>query len=284
MSSRSRQPLANRAAPLGVLGMLGVFGMAACVFGFRGEVDFANEASLAGLETVQLVLPPTELVLTGDAARTFVDWQGTWLSLGGSSNEALANADGAELRWETWEEVGRLSAVLPLEIRDITSLDHLDVQSASYLAHEVVGAGDVFVSGIDAYVSVELDGGNVEILGGTEQLRVWTAQGDVELTTSAAVDVYSGVGRVLVKAEVGRDIEIETTGRVRVELAEVTNLDIDIDGAGQIVVELDTADHVGAGRYRRAIGPATNLLQIRPHGGRVELAMLEGTDDGNPLP
>lgn len=249
-------------------------GLGACVFGFRGELDFANEASLSGLETVQLQLPPTQLVVIGEAARTYVDWEGTWVSLGGSGPDALDTAREAELAWESWDAVGRLSARLPVETRDITTLDHLDVESASYLAHEISGAGDVFVSGIDAYVSVELDGGNVEILGGTEQLRVWTARGDVDLSTAASVDVYSGAGRVHVAAEAGRDIVIDTFGSVELELADVANLDLDIQGAGVLVITLDSATHVGSGDYRRAIGVASDTVQIRSHGGRVELAML----------
>lgn len=265
----------THAAVLGALAL----SLGACVFGFRGQVDFADEASLSGLETVQLVLPPTNLVLAGDSARTFVDWQGSFVTLGGSSNDALASARKAQMRWETWEQVGRLSAVLPVEIRDLTSLDHLDVQSAGYLAHEIVGTGDVFVTGIDAYVSVTLDGGDVEIVGGTEHLHVETARGDVTLTTSASATVFSGFGEVTIQAEVARDFDIETTGPVHVQLADAENLDVDIEGAGQIVVELDTAAHVGAGSYRREIGTAATQLRIRSNGGAVELTMLETAPD-----
>lgn len=249
--------------------------LGACVFGFRGEVEFADEANLANLETVQLHLPATDLVVTGESARSFLDWQGTWVTLGGSGADALASAHKADLAWETWEQVGRLAAVLPIEIRDITSLEHLDVQTAGSIAHEIVGTGDVTISGIDAYVSVELDGGSVDILGGTDQLYVTTTRGDVQLSTSAAVDVYSGLGTITINAEAGRDISVQTTGSVVVELAEVSDLDIDIEGAGALVINLDSAAHVGAGSYHRAIGPATNRLYIRSNGGRVELGMLE---------
>jgi hypothetical protein len=268
-------PLARRlirAAPVAVLAI------SACVFGFRGEVEFASEAGLNGIETVQLQLPATSLVVTGESARTFIDWQGAFITLGGSGKDALASARKAALRWDTWAQVGRLEAVLPVEIRDITSLDHLDVVTASYLAHEIIGAGDVFVSGIDAYVSVDLDGGSVEILGGTEQLHVTTARGDVQLSTSAAVDVYSGLGTVTINAEAARDIEIDTIGSVFVNLASVSDIDVEIEGAGAIVIELDTAAHVGAGSYRRAIGSATTKLHVRSGGGRVELAMLPVSD------
>ena len=59
---------------------------------------------------------------------------------------------------ETWEQLGRLSAFIPVDTRDHTSLASLEVESASYLAHEIVGAGSVFISGVDAFVSVDLDG------------------------------------------------------------------------------------------------------------------------------
>lgn len=257
-------------------------GLAACVFGYRGQVDFGDEVSLVDIDTVQLVLPPTELVLSGEASRTFADWQGTWVTLGGSSNDALDGARRAALVWETWERVGRLSAELPLDIQNITALDHLDVQSASYLAHEIVGAGDVYVSGIEAYISVTLDGGDVQVLGGTEQVHVSTARGDVEIKTAASVAVESGLGRVTVSADAGRDIEITTYGQVRVELADASSLDIDIADAGQIVVDLDSATHVGRGSYRRAVGSASNVLRVRSGGALVELAMLPMAMDPDP--
>jgi hypothetical protein len=256
-----------------MLGML-MLGMGACVFGFRGESEFAGEASLGDLDTVTLELPPTELVLAGDAARNYIDWQGTWVSVGGSSADALAAANGPELRWESFQAVGRLSALVDVSLRDITSLEHLDVQSASYVAHEIIGTGNVFVTGIDAYVSVTLDGGDVEILGGVEQLHVSTAHGDIDLTTSAAVDAHSGAGRVTVRAEAPRDIEIDTIGRVRLELADVSNLDIDISGAGRIDVQLDGVAHIGAGTYRRIVGAGSNKLHVRSNGGDVDLTML----------
>jgi hypothetical protein len=259
---------------LSVLGMLAMSAMAACVLGFRGEVDFAGEASLAEIDTVTLELPATELVLAGDAARNYIDWQGTWVSVGGTSADALAAAKASDLSWEAFQGVGRLSALVDVSQRDLTSLEHLDVQSASYLAHEIIGTGDVFVTGIDAYVSVTLDGGNVEILGGIEQLHVSTARGDIDLTTSAAVDAYSGSGRVTVRAEVPRNIEIETIGRVRVEIADASNIDIDIDGAGHVEVQLDGIAHIGAGTYRRVIGAGSHELNVRSNGGDIDLVML----------
>jgi hypothetical protein len=258
--------------------MLGMLAMGACVLGFRGEADFAGEASLAELDTVTLELPATELVLAGDAARNYIDWQGTWVSVGGTSADALAAAKASDLIWEAFNGVGRLSALVDVSQRDLTSLEHLDVQSASYLAHEIIGAGDVFVTGIDAYVSVTLEGGNVEILGGIEQLHVSTSRGDIDLTTSAAVDAYSGSGSVTVRAEVPRNIEIETIGRVRVEIADASNIDIDIDGAGHVEVQLDGIAHIGAGSYRRVIGAGSHELNVRSNGGDVDLVMLPDSE------
>ena len=188
-----------------------------------------------------------------------------------------AAARAPELVWESFQGVGRLSADVDVSIRDLTSLEHLDVQSATYLAHEIVGTGNVFVTGIDAYVSVSLDGGDIQILGGTEQLHVNTSRGDIELTTSAAVDARSGSGSVTVRSEVPNDIEIDTTGSVRVELADATNVDIDVAGAGKVVVQLDSAAHIGSGSYRRIIGAGAHTLHIRSNGGAVDiLALPEG--------
>lgn len=251
---------------------------AACVFGFRGEAEFAGEASLDGVDTVQLELPATELVLAGEASRSFIDWQGKWLSIGGSSNDALTAARAADLVWESHSGVGRLSARVDVSLRDLTSLEHLDVQSATYLAHEIVGVGNVFVTGIDAYISVSLDGGDVEILGGVEQVHVTTTRGDVDVTTSAAVDVQSGAGSVSVQSEIPRDVEIETTGSVEVQLADATNVDIDIADAGKVAVQLPAATHIGSGSYRRLLGAGTYKLHIRSNGGAVRVAALPGSE------
>lgn len=276
----AKRPRAGQRSVLLGLGMLGLgmLGMGACVFGFRGESEFAGEASLNGLDTVTLELPPTELVLAGDAARNYIDWQGTWASVGGSSADAIAAAKAPDLRWESFQGVGRLSALVDVSLSDLTSLEHLDVQSASYLAHEIVGTGNVFVTGIDAYVSVMLEGGDVEIFGGIEQLHVSTSRGDIDLTTSAAVAAHSGSGSVTVRAEVPRDIEIDTTGRVAIQLADATNLDIDIAGAGHLEVHLDGIAHIGAGTYRRVLGTGSYKLHVRSNGGTVDLRMLPDSE------
>jgi len=260
-------------------------GLAACVFGFRGEIDFADEVTLDRVETVQLYLPTTNtLILTGQPDRTSMSWSGRWVTLGGSSDDSLRSARKASLVWETWETIGRLRPDLPLEIRDITLLEQLDVDSASNLAHEIVGTGDVFVSGIDAYLSIRLGGGNVQVDGGDDQLVVRTSRGNVDLATAAAVDVASGVGTIELVSEASADIVINANGPVYIELVEVDDLDIDIAAAGPIVVQLDTATHVGAGSYRRSLGEATRRLWVRSNGGRVELHMIDAPAAPDPDP
>ncbi|MCA9687324.1 MAG: hypothetical protein KC457_34505, partial [Myxococcales bacterium] len=146
--------MSRRLAPHAHVSILALATIAGCVFGFRGEVEFAGDASLAGIDTVQLHLPATELTLVGDPLRSTIDWRGTWSTLGGSANDALAGGNRADLRWERWEQIGRLSADLSPDLRDITSLDELTVESASDRAHEIVGTGDVFITGIDDYIAV----------------------------------------------------------------------------------------------------------------------------------
>src|SRR5690606_15080637 len=125
----------------------------------------------------------------------------------------------------------------------------------------------VSVSGIDAYLSITLNGGDVDVEGGSDQVIVRTLRGDVDLQTEAAVDVYSGGGTVHVMSEADGDIVIDAHGLVFVELAEAEALDLDIAGAGSIVVDLDSATHVGAGSYRRGLGAASRKLEIRSGGG-----------------
>lgn len=260
-----------RAAALACVGL----GVAACVFGYRGEVEFVGEASLAGIDTVQLQLPATELMIRGEPGRGSITWEGRWITVGGSAEDALRGARTAAVVWESWESIGRLHAELPLEIRDLTSLDQLAIESSTAVAHEISGAGDVSISGIDAYVFVDLEGGDVSITGGVEQLRVRTGRGAVEIDTAAAVDVYSGVGSVRVISESNREILVDANGSVEVELAQFGNVEIDIAEAGQIIVLLGDIAHVGSGSYRRTIGSGTRELRIRANGGSVEVRELK---------
>ena len=253
-------------------------GLAACVFGYRGEVEFSDSVRITDLETVQLHLPATELNVTGQPGVESLAWEGRWTTLGGTERDAERGARKPALIWETWESVARLRATIPLELRGITALERLDVQTASEIAHEIVGAGDVSVSGIDAYLSITLNGGNVDVDGGLDEVIVRTTRGDVDLRTAAAVHIESGGGTVHVVSEADGAIVIDVRGPVFVELAQADALDLDIAGAGPIVVQLDSATHVGAGSYRRGLGAATRELRIRSGGGRVELHMIEMPD------
>ncbi|NVB42004.1 hypothetical protein G6O69_29530 [Pseudenhygromyxa sp. WMMC2535] len=257
----------------------------ACVFGYRGEQGFSDEASLSGVDTVRIEVPPTQLSLVGDPGRTFIDWRGSFSTLGGTPKDALAQAGGAQMVWETWERIARLSVDIPAELREITVLDELRIESASYLDHEIVGTGDVFVTSVDAFLSVTLEGGNVEVLGGAEQIVIDTGRGDVTLSTAAPVDVRSGEGRVDIESEANSDIIVETAGEVSIALSSSSSLDIEIADAGAILIDLDDVAHMGSGSFRRVTGTGAATVQVRAGGGRVDLSMLASintdTDTGS---
>ncbi|EDM79094.1 hypothetical protein PPSIR1_10840 [Plesiocystis pacifica SIR-1] len=270
---RSSTPPSRRALSWGGGALACALGLS-CVFGFRGQLGFADRQPLDGVETVQLHLPPTQLSIIGDGSRTDIDWSGIWSTLGGNSNSALANVERAELVWETFEGIGRLRAELPVDIRDMTVLDELEVESASYLAHEVRGAGDVFVSGVDAYLDIDLEGGSVEVLGGLDEVRVDTVRGNIEVTTGAAADLRTGAGSVTLRSELPAAITVDCAGTVLIELASDSNLALDVGEAGPIEVDLDNARHLGGGSYVRTLGQGSVPVHVRAGGGAVTVRMI----------
>jgi len=249
------------------------------VFGYRGAVPIVGEASLAELDTVVLELPATELELVGSPGASDLTWQGRFVTLGASPKDALASAEQLELRWETYARVGRLFAVLPTELADISELEQLRVESASELAHEIIGAGAVVVSGIDGFLSVELSSGSVQVEGGLDEIRVDTGSGWVALHSAARVDVRSGAGAIDLELDDPRSTFVTTAGPVDIAVASGDDLAIDIADAGVIVVELDGVAHVGRGSFRRTLGSGSRPLQVRAGGGRVDLRMLEVASD-----
>lgn len=246
-----------------------------CVFGYRGAVPFAGQAALAGLDTVMLELPPTDLELVGSPDASSIRWQGRFVALGASPRDALASAEQLELSWETWQRVGRLYADLPIDLEDISELEQLRVDSLSHVAHEITGAGTVSVEGIDAFLAITLSSGSVEVQGGLDEIRVTTGAGWVALHTGAAVVVDSGDGAVDLELEDPRSTLVTTAGPVDIAVAISDDLAIDIAEAGVIVVELDGVAHVGKGSFQRNLGAGTRPMRVRAGGGRVDLRMLE---------
>lgn len=249
-----------------------------CVFGYRGAVPFAAEATLAGIDTVVIDLPPTQMQLVGVPTALDVRWEGRFVALGASPKDALASAERLELSWESWERIGRLYADLPTDIEDISELEQVRIESAAYLAHEIHGEGSLFVSNIDAFLAIEFVSGRVEVLGGLDEIRVGLGEGAVVLRTAAAVVVHSGGGTVELELDDPRSTVVDADGLVDIALAFTDDLAIDIADAGQIIVDIDAAAHIGRGSYQRTLGDGSRPLRVRAGGGNVELRMLDSPD------
>ncbi|MFV8756509.1 hypothetical protein ACNOYE_38680 [Nannocystaceae bacterium ST9] len=250
-----------------------------CVFGYRGAVPFAGEATLAGIDTVIIDLPPTELQLTGVADAIDVTWQGRFVALGASRKDALAQAERLDPSWESWERIGRLYADLPADLESISQLEQIRIESAATLAHEIHGEGSLFVSGIDAFLSIDMVSGSVEVYGGLDEIRVELGTGSVVLRTAARVEVESGGGPVELELDDPRATRVDCEGSVDIALAITDDLAIDIAEAGEIVVDLDEVAHLGKGSFQRNLGDASRPLRVRAGGGRVELRMLGADAD-----
>jgi hypothetical protein len=253
-----------------------------CVFGYRGAVPFAAEATLVGIDTVMIDLPPTELQLVGSPTALDVRWEGRFVALGAGPKDALASAERLELSWETWDRIGRLYADLPIDLEDISDLEQVRITSATTLAHEITGEGSLVVTGIDAFLAIDWTSGSVEVLGGLDEIRVALGSGGVVLRTAAAVVVDSGGGAVELELDDPRSTQVDADGPVTIAIEISDDLAIDIADAGVIVVDLDAAAHIGKGSFQRTLGDGSRPMRVRAGGGRVELHMLDEpeTDTG----
>jgi hypothetical protein len=249
-----------------------------CVFGYRGAVPFAAEATLVGIDTVVIDLPPTQMQLIGSPDALDVRWQGRFVTLGATPKDALRGAERLELAWERWERIGRLYADPPIELEEISELEQVQIESATTLAHEIHGEGTVFVTGIDAFMSFDWVSGRVEVLGGLDEIRVTIDEGAVVLETAARVVVDSGGGTVELQLDDPRSTIVDAAGPVEIAVASSDDLAIDISGAADIVVDLDAAAHVGKYSYQRTLGDGSRPLRVRAGGGRVDLRMLDDLD------
>jgi hypothetical protein len=250
-----------------------------CVFGYRGAVPFAGEATLAGIDTVVIDLPATELQLIGVPTALDVRWQGRFIALGATPKDALRSAERLELEWESWERIGRLYTDLPPDVEDISELEQVRIESATTLAHEIIGEGSVFVTGIDAFLSIELVSGRVEVLGGLDEIRVGLGEGAVVLRTAAAVVVDVDEGTVELELDDPRSTVVHNEGQVDIAIGISDDLAIDIADAGQIIVDIDAAAHIGKGSYQRTLGDGSRTMRVRAGGGNVELRMLDAPDE-----
>jgi len=259
------------------LGLLA--GLTGCIVGQRGVVEFSAEFPLFDVQAVRLDLPDTPMTVRGDPLADKLELAGYWFSVGGTAAIAEANASEPSLAFARESGFAELSAIVPVDLRELVDLEVGEITVPETLDVEVVtGLGNIEVTHVIGNVSVDIETGNIEIFGGNEGVAAQTLFGDVEVRSPGAIDAYTGEGEVSVAQTGigGNAIFAESRrGNIRVELLADANLALDIHASGDIRVQTSTVSTISTGMFHREVGNATVDVELHAPAGSVTVVLID---------
>lgn len=212
-----------------ILGLLA----SACVLGYRGEADFSASHDLGGIDEIRIELPDTPLSVSGCAAGTegcpeVLAYEGRWVALGGTKSDAEDNAVAPRLRFTQADGFAALQADVPLSREGLVDLEMDEVRLPDDRDLDLrTGVGDVEVVGIVASVLVDVDVGDVRVIGADAGLGVHTGRGRIEVETPGHAELESDLG----------SIEVTQTAAPGTGTANARDLTVRA-GGGDVVVHL----------------------------------------------
>lgn len=254
-------------------------GAIGCAIGFRGAVEVEGTFSLVDIDAVRVALPDTPIAVLGQPLATELRIDGVWVSVGGSRGAAVDNASAPRLQFAREGRFGALTAVVPLESRDVVDLEVGSISMPDDRDLEIwTGVGDVEVAQIRGNISIDVDAGHVTVFGGDEGVAVNTGAGDLEIESPGNLDAYTGEGSILVRQSgVGGNDVIVTSerGDISVHLRSDANLDLRIVAAGDIRVHTRTVSTVTAGSFSREVGNGNVKIWLTTGAGSVTVRLDE---------
>lgn len=248
----------------------------ACVLGYRGEADFSASHDLEGVDEIRIELPDTPLSVSGCAAGTegcpeVLTYEGRWVSLGGTKSDAEDNAVAPRLRFTKDGGFAALQADVPLSREGLVDLEMDEVRLPDDRDLDLrTGIGDVEVVGIVASVLVDVDVGDVRVIGADEGLGVYTRRGRIEVETPGHADLRSDLGSIEVTqtsfgTEGGNARELTVRaggGDVVVHLASDGDITLDVRTDGTIRVSTPAISTVTSGALERRTGSGAIRIEI----------------------
>lgn len=229
-----------------------------CIVGQRGAVEFSAEYPLSEIQALRVALPDTPLSVRGDPLADKLTLNGYWFSVGGTATVAQEHAEVPEFDYDREGGFARLTAVIPIDLRDLIDLEIGEITVPDALDVELLtGLGNVEVTHITGNVSVDVDAGHIEIDGGDEGVAARARIGNVAIRSPGVMDAVSGEGSiVLVQSGVGGNSVYADAGQgdVRIELTSDANLNLDLHATGDIRVQTSTVSTVSYGSFRREVG------------------------------
>ena len=249
-----------------------------CALGYRGEAPFTGEHALEGTDALRVELPDTPLTVVACAADdpescpASLRYEGTWLSVAGSRQDARDAAATPTLVFERDEQFATLRAELPLAFDGTLDLEMGELRLPDDRHLELrTGLGDVEVRGTEASVVVDVGVGNVLVRGADGGLAVRTGLGEVDVETPGHAEVHTGEGHVtLVQTGAARDLRIRTElGNIEVTLSSDADVDLEIRTRGRILVRTPSITVVGSGRFARRNGDGSVRVELSSPRGDI---------------
>ncbi len=252
--------------------------VAGCIVGQRGVVEFSAEYPLSEIQALRVDLPDTPLSVRGDPLGETLNLDGYWFSVGGSATVAQEHAEVPELVYDRDGAFAQLSALVPVELRQLIDLEVGEITVPEALDIELLtGLGNVEVTHVIGNVSVDVEAGHITVAGGDEGVAARTRYGDVEIRSPGAVEATTSAGyvRVTQTGVGGNSIFAESNdGDVRIEILSDANLNLDLYATGDIRVQTSTVSTVSSGEFHREVGNGSvdiHALAV----GHVTVVLLE---------
>ncbi len=241
----------------------GIFALSVlgCVVVMDVRAPFDAQHEVKDISTLQIQLPETQIHIEGKPSSTLA-YKGAWLAVGGTKAEAKRNAELSSLRFETVADLARLHAEIPLDASSLVELEMGAIDVPENIDLEIQGSGDTLVNSMTAYVSIDLEEGDVELRGAGGAV-VYTGSGDVDVTSSGHVDIVTEHGAVVVQQmRAQSDVYVSAGGDVVVEL--VTDLDVEfvLSSDKTILVDTPQVTSFTSGSYLRTLGSGGVTVQV----------------------
>ncbi len=232
-----------------------------CVLGARGVVEVVAAYSMSDIDSVRVDLPDTPIAVRGVPGQTSIELTGRWFSTGGTESVALDNTAEPRFDFAVEGRFARLTAVLPLEHRELLDLEVDEITLDPNRNIEVwTGLGNVTVTHMQGNVSVDIERGNIFIVGGAGGVGVRTQRGDAEIHSTGQIDAHTDRGELLLFQDGpgGNAVYASSDfGDIQVTLRSAQNLHLKIEAYRDIRVQTGSISTVTSESFERKVGNGT---------------------------
>ena len=254
--------------------------------GVHGEHIFKETVDAGGLRSLTIDLPPTDLHIEGVAGATRLGYEGAWYSTAGTKKGATATAE-KPLLLVNYDDsgAGEIVAHVPLEVENLVDLQLWKLLLPDDLDVEVVGSYyDVNLYNIEGYHFVDVDAGNVNIIGADAGVYVSTRAGDVAVDAPAAIDASTWVGDIsLVQSgATSADVYAQThAGSLTVVVPSLDNATLTIRGSDRVDIRSSALVKVTEGTFEQTLGDGSVIIDLDASGDVLlrDAAWMEANPD-----